>query len=189
MSGLVMNVPDVASKMTSQPTLDELAEQIKKAHAVVLDHARDVVRHAIFAGELLNRAKARVGHGEFTSWREKNCELPKRTAERYQRLADKRQMIEEELKTKSATVADMTLRQAERLITNQSPKQPKPTKQSAKVPEVKIIGGNDPLTVVQTIEETLLKALKDLRRNNEAEAREAASNFVSQLKAIDLLPA
>jgi hypothetical protein len=86
----------------------------------MIEGIRNSVICAFEAGELLKRAKAKVPHGEWKQWLKANCELKERTAQRYMRLAENRKAIEEKLKDKNATVADLTVRLAERLITDQS---------------------------------------------------------------------
>jgi hypothetical protein len=74
-------------------------------------HLRSGLQHARQAGELLLEAKAKVKHGEWLPWLRNNCQIPERTAQAYRRIAAKWDRIE-----KSATVAALTFREADKLL-------------------------------------------------------------------------
>jgi hypothetical protein len=151
----------------TEPTLPELAELIKTEHAAYLQASRDAVDRAMRAGFFLNQAKGKVGHGQWQSRLKDNCELSERTAQRYMQLAAGRPKLEE--KMKSATVADLTLNQAVRLLgsekegPNDGPTSETPEKASDHVD--KLI-------------ERLLKALEKLNEDN---AKAAAAEIVHRL--------
>ena len=96
--------------------LAELANRIKSYHKAVEDAAKNIVEKAILAGQALNEAKGKVLHGEWLPWLQKECGLPERTAQRYMRLATGKKKIDQWLLTKSATMADLTLAQVERIV-------------------------------------------------------------------------
>jgi hypothetical protein len=77
------------------PSLDDLAQRIKTEHQEIMGAKRNIVERAMKIGEWLKEAKAKLGHGHFTTWRERNCEL----STNYMRLADNRAKIEEKLKS------------------------------------------------------------------------------------------
>ena len=137
---------------------------------------------ALQAGDLLNKAKVSVPHGGWKDWLAKHCNLSERTAQRYMKLAENRQMIEAKMKT--ATVADLTLRQAERLIAGPGQSRPAPSGEPAKG-----FGGNDPMNVVKAQEDKFLSALKTLKRNDPEKAKGVASAIVRRLEDLELLPA
>jgi hypothetical protein len=61
----------------------------------------------------LIKAKDQLGHGEWLPWLGDHCQVPERTAQLYMRLA----RHAPELERKSATVADLSLREAAGLLT------------------------------------------------------------------------
>jgi Protein of unknown function (DUF3102) len=94
--------------------LDELAKRIKDEHQKVTGAFKDVLSHAMLAGDYLIKAKGKVKHGEWLPWLKDNCGIADRTARLYMQLANSRAQIE---KLKSASDADLTLREAASLLT------------------------------------------------------------------------
>ena len=95
----------------------ELANRIKTCVADIKKAEQNVLARAFEAGTLLIQAKAKYGqHGVWKSWLNANCELSERTAQRYMKLAEGRPKLEQITKKKSATMADLTLAEAERLL-------------------------------------------------------------------------
>jgi hypothetical protein len=97
--------------------LPELASKIREHHKLIEDAGRNLLLNAFTAGRALLEAKRhpQVPHGKWLPWLKENCGLSERTANRYMKLANNRSKIEEKLKSKSATMADLALTQAERL--------------------------------------------------------------------------
>jgi hypothetical protein len=92
--------------------MDDLATRINDAHAAVVSAVQAVVLRAIEAGELLLQQKAKIGHGEWTTWLAQNCPaIHPRMAQRYMLLAQNRATLE----AKTTHVSDLTLRGALRL--------------------------------------------------------------------------
>jgi hypothetical protein len=121
-------------------TVGDLAARITAEHEQAGDATRSALTHAITAGELLTEAKDRVGHGRWENWLKKTCNIPARTASRYMLLAEHREVIE----SKSATVADLTINAALRLLQPKKSKtaaEPKQTRPAAS-PEPKPPTGN-----------------------------------------------
>src|SRR4051812_9942830 len=81
--------------------LDALAVKINAAHRRCEHAAMSALEGAYRTGELLNRAKARVRHGEWLGRLEANFEVSERQAHTYMRVA--RELPE------SAVTADLTL--------------------------------------------------------------------------------
>jgi hypothetical protein len=160
--------------------LKALAAGIYECHEDASRAWHRCVARAMEAGDLLKQAKDIAGHGNFMRWLKDDCKIPARSAERYMQLADNRKTIEEQMK--SAAVANLTLRQAERLIAKSSNGQSSPSGEPAK-----IIGGNDAQDAVTTARENLLAKLKTLRRNDERKAKDAASAVVRRLEEMDLV--
>jgi hypothetical protein len=73
--------------------LGELASEINREAQLVEEAFRSAVRHAIRAGELLNEAKAQVGHGNWTAWRTANFDGSERTAQIYMSFANNRNAV------------------------------------------------------------------------------------------------
>ena len=85
-----------------------LAADINTEHAAAYGKAREALQHARRAGELLIEAKVGLSHGEWLPWLRAHCDFSERTAQGYMRLASRWP----ELESKSATAADLPLRNA-----------------------------------------------------------------------------
>jgi hypothetical protein len=101
-------------------SLEDLANRIKAAHTAVQDASKNVLGKAIAAGIALREAKAKLGHGQWLPWLKDNCDVSERHANNYMKLAANKPKLDEKLRTKSATIADLTLTQALRLIEDKS---------------------------------------------------------------------
>jgi hypothetical protein len=173
--------------------LADLANQIKKCVADIKDAERGMEKtrlmRAYHAGGLLNKAKATlVDHGEWLQWLEDHCDLSERTAQRYMRLADYREMIEHE--AKSANMADLTMSKAEWLIKKHAPDDDDETEDTTKADKPKKrLAGNAPATAedARALATEFVNALRSLRRNNESEAQAIANHLVESLQEVDLL--
>ena len=94
-------------------SLPELATAINAEHDAAERTARKAIEHARAAGDKLFQAKAQVEHGQWLPWLAANCPaLADRTARVYMRLA--RNWAQ--LALKSATVADLTINDALKLL-------------------------------------------------------------------------
>jgi hypothetical protein len=67
--------------------LDSLAHEINRQQQLADDHFRTSVQHALHVGALLNKAKARVPHGQWETWVTANTSLAPRTERGYRQLA------------------------------------------------------------------------------------------------------
>ena len=95
--------------------LDALAERINAGHEAYLATARKALEHALDAGATLHEVKTGLPHGEWLPWLKTNCPgISERSAQRYIRLAKNK----DRLKEKSATVADLTLREADWILSD-----------------------------------------------------------------------
>ena len=97
----------------SASRLQTLAEKANREHRHAQSAARQAVKHAVEAGELLRKAKGAVGHGNFVKWVERNFEGTPRHATRYMRLAtaaDQKRIDPDEVSS---------LREAESLLRDQ----------------------------------------------------------------------
>lgn len=92
--------------------LANLATAINEAHEKVQSTMRAGLEYARAAGNLLIEAKARLRHGEWLPWVKANCRPAERTARLYMQIASQW----DELQAKSATVADLTFREAGKLL-------------------------------------------------------------------------
>ena len=111
------------TQLKTNADLPELASKIKEYHRMIEDAGRNVLLNAFMAERALLDAKRHTPHGQWLPWLKQNCGLPERTANRYMKLANARPKIEEKLKAKSATMADLTLTQAERLADDDDDKE------------------------------------------------------------------
>lgn len=89
--------------------LASLAVAANENHAATELASREAVRYAIAAGQVLLRAKQRVGHGNWLGWVKTHLAFAPRTASLYMRLA----AIPEADRQR---VADMSLRMAARAV-------------------------------------------------------------------------
>jgi hypothetical protein len=105
--------PQQTTVLTAQPTLADLAERINAEHDQAQAALRDGLLHARTAGDLLIQAKGLVRHGEWLPWLQEHCRVAERTAQAYMRVAREWEQL-----AKSATVADLTFREASRLLTH-----------------------------------------------------------------------
>jgi hypothetical protein len=97
---------------TLQDGLADLAARIRAEHKACAVAIKRGCEHAINAGKLLIEAKDLLGHGQWLPWLAEHCVLPERTAQLYMRLAHHAP----EFEAKSATVADLTVRGAIKLL-------------------------------------------------------------------------
>jgi hypothetical protein len=94
--------------------LAPLPAQIDAAIDDVKTNAAGMVRAAVRAGQLLQRAKVAVPHGEWDAWLRTNCTVAPRTAQAYMRLCTKLGELPAEMRN---AVADLPLREAMKAIT------------------------------------------------------------------------
>jgi hypothetical protein len=144
----------------------DLIKSINDKMRSMLHSYRSSVGHAIEVGELLKEAKTRVGHGNFEPWLKEHCNLSFRTARRYMKLAESREQIEAQFK--SATLADLTLSGAQRLLTDNSG-----SSGSAATKK-----GSTPAGDYDKLEEKLIDKLKEL---DPSEARDHADKTIAAL--------
>jgi hypothetical protein len=70
-------------------SLTELAARINEAYEAVASAQKGTLEYAIKTGKLLQEAKNRLKHGEWSNWLELNCpNIPARTATDYMKLAE-----------------------------------------------------------------------------------------------------
>jgi hypothetical protein len=92
----------------------DLVAEIRQAHEAAYGATRQALAHARQCGDLLIAAKADLPHGAWLPWlTEYLPEISERTAQGYMRIA--REWVT--LEAKSATVADLPLRDALKLLT------------------------------------------------------------------------
>jgi hypothetical protein len=127
--------------------LESLATEINAAHALVEGYIRAATPHAVRAGELLEKAKASIPHGEWVSWLEKNCTFSERTAQTYMRLARELPKLDP---AKAQRVADLPLREAMRELAEHCPE------------------GSSEISILQVHEKIIEKGLPSLREAGNA---------------------
>jgi hypothetical protein len=96
----------------SNQGLDELAATIRTEHQAVGLAARNMLEHALRAGDALQAAKRQVAEGGWESWVRKHCDLSLRCAQVYMQLAAARSQIE----AQAQHAAPHSLRAALKLI-------------------------------------------------------------------------
>jgi Protein of unknown function (DUF3102) len=75
------------SDLTTTTNLDDLLIEIVKAHRAVEEHGRQMMLHALAAGDALISAKGAMKHGEWYDWLEINVPFTTRMAQNYMKLA------------------------------------------------------------------------------------------------------
>lgn len=93
-----------------------LATEINTEHNAFLEAMQAGLQHALKCGNLLLEAKAMVPHGEWLPWLADNCQVSERSAQAYMRVAQHWPEL-----SKSATVADLTYREALQLLAENKP--------------------------------------------------------------------
>lgn len=89
--------------------------------------ARNEYTAALKCGQALNEAKAKVGHGNWKRWLQENCpEVSERTARDYMKIAkpENQKKIDERLEAEKGSAADLTIREALRLLKPSAEKAP-----------------------------------------------------------------
>jgi hypothetical protein len=178
-------------------TLDDLVTKIKAEFTAMKEAARNVVRRAIAVGEYLNQAKAKVEHGKWGQWLKDNFGMTDRSAQRYMKLADNKQRIEDHIR-KTDTVSDLSFNKAMGLIKSSSEGSGKSDGKrngsgSGANPEADSASNDEeePITakadVVGNLTEELVVALKAWKKEEPVRAIETASNLVRRLRDADLI--
>ena len=108
------NIVDQTAGLESHS--DRLAVAIRDEHAAASSAARAAVSHALEAGRLLDEARATIPHGGWESYVQDTCGMAPRTARLYLRLHRHRDRLPNRQR-----VADLTVRQAAKLLEQQKP--------------------------------------------------------------------
>ena len=118
-----------------EPTLDALAAEINAAHTAAQSFSSQAVERAFAAGDLLNRVKAQLKHGEFSDWCKAHCPaIGQRSIQNYMRVA-------RELPAEKRTDAYLGLNEAIRLVTPKMPVKKPAQKHPQKAPFKSATGG------------------------------------------------
>ena len=106
----------VAQTADSKSHSDRLAVAIREEHAAASAAANAALAHALEAGRLLEEARATIPHGGWESYVQGTCRIAPRTARLYLRLHRHRDRLPNRQR-----VADLTVRQAAKLLEQQKP--------------------------------------------------------------------
>jgi hypothetical protein len=117
-------VPQAEGELESQ------TKRLTKAHSEVLSALGKGCAASIDAGEALLRIKELVPFGKWMDYVEDNCRIPGRTARFYMELAKHKPQIEERLKAKGLSFANLGQSEAKRMISTLKPKAPGKAKRS-----------------------------------------------------------
>jgi hypothetical protein len=122
MTVLNLDDNDIRRNLSDKPDLAALVTRIKTELSAMNSAKKEVVSRAIAAGESLVKAKAKLEHGQWLPWLKENFDLSERTAQNYMTLAEGKSKLEEVLKSKSATIADLkSINEALRVISEPEP--------------------------------------------------------------------
>ena len=117
-----------------EPTLAVLAAEINAAHTEAQAFSSQAVERALVAGDLLNRVKAQLKHGEFSDWCKAHCPaIGQRSIQNYMRVA-------RDLPAEKRTDAYLGLNEAIRLVTPKTPVK-KPAQKRLPKPAKSATGG------------------------------------------------
>jgi hypothetical protein len=97
--------------------LPALAAEIEQEHQAAHRAGLTMIEHAKRCGDLLIKAKAEVGHGEWLPWLDANVSFCQRTAQGYMKLARELPRLDS---TNAQRVADLSLRDALAALARQS---------------------------------------------------------------------
>ncbi|MCZ8156819.1 MAG: DUF3102 domain-containing protein [Leptospira sp.] len=77
----------------SKPAVDHEITTLRNLHEGIIANARNMVQNAILIGEILTQKKSKLKHGEFIPWVESNLNFKIRTAQRYVKMFENRELI------------------------------------------------------------------------------------------------
>lgn len=143
------------SKAITNNRLAEIAATVQAEHTATMGALRESMAHAVNIGALLTEAKQLVKHGDWGKWIMDNCQFSERTAQNYMRVYAKYPQL-----AKSATVADLTYREAVGLLAESN---------QTKIIEPSAGGWIEKLDQAQrvTVEiQSLINEIKQANRNN-----------------------
>jgi Protein of unknown function (DUF3102) len=159
--------PKLLAPAPAAPPPDELQQlgiRIRVAHKDVVAAAGNMILKAIEAGALLIQAKERVPRNTWMAWLQENCPaVSDRTARLYIQLATGREVIEANMKTGLATVANPTFTQALGWLKTSDTDTKSEAKPGAKP------SGKKPAEVYRAKQEELVDALRELSSPDHAE--------------------
>jgi hypothetical protein len=101
--------------------LADLAAEINALHEHVVDGARQTLKHAMHAGDLLIKARKAAGYGNWVSWVKANCAFSHSTSEDYVWAARHRAEIEAKILPHSEHAPNLSIRGARRLLAPPTP--------------------------------------------------------------------
>ncbi|EMM99338.1 DUF3102 domain-containing protein [Leptospira noguchii] len=93
LSSLIGPRPGTQHLQVVQKDQDEDAEKISMLHTSIETNIKNAIRNAIKIGELLIEKKSRLGHGKFIPWITTNLPFSERTAQRYIKLFENRDLL------------------------------------------------------------------------------------------------
>jgi hypothetical protein len=102
--------------------LDAQTKRLTKAHSEVLSAFGKGCAASIEAGEALLRIKELIPHGKWMDYVEDTCRVPGRTARFYMELAKHKPQIEERLRAKGLSLANLGQSETKRMISTLKPK-------------------------------------------------------------------
>ncbi|WP_061286501.1 DUF3102 domain-containing protein [Leptospira interrogans] len=93
LSSLMGARPGTQHLQVVQKNQDEDAEKISMLHISIETNIKNAIRNAIKIGELLIEKKSMLGHGKFIPWIATNLPFSERTAQRYIKLFENRDLL------------------------------------------------------------------------------------------------
>ena len=103
-----------------QDSLPQWAKKIERKHREFVRAIGNALQRLMELGDELNAAKAQVEHqlgaGKWLIWLSKDTGVPERTAQLAMEFSKRKVELEEKLRGSSATVADLSIREAKRIL-------------------------------------------------------------------------
>jgi hypothetical protein len=187
MSGETNNdmTKSTAQSKPAGQSLDDLAKTIKSEHSAIVAQmtGKGLVEKAIKLGEALIQAKEQVGHGEFIKWVADNCNVKKRTAQRYMRLVEHRAKIDKHCKDKHVTLTFLSLSEAYELTKEQKQTTTTTGGTTTAATPTSTATSDD----VDAMVDALVAKLKVMMKDRREEAEDAVKELVEKLELLDLL--
>jgi hypothetical protein len=194
------SVPDNKVTVLPAKSLATLAADINREHREFIKAAQSAVTRSIACGEFLIEAKAKVEaekgpRGYWLRWLRENTILADRTAQVHMHHARNKLRLEEMARSQGATIAELTMNQATKMISSAPEDGWEPPKVESEKDDSN--GENqaqieDPLPVklgrdVSDICKILIERLTELRQCAEPQAQQLAAWAIEQVQETGLV--
>lgn len=154
--------------------LNDIADVVNAEHNELETILRDSMAKAVKIGGLLTEAKELAGHGAWGKWLSEHCQFSERSAQNYMRV-----FVNFPELSKSATVADLTYKQALGLLTE-------PKISADDVCELLVNAMNAMKAAAESMTVLDFAVMDELCQKAEVKTRDLLGTFDKRLKSDDL---